>query len=188
MYNIMFDIYIYTGKYHNSLVNIHHHKQLQIFSYDENLQDPSLSSFNNISINSISSVFIIRTVTSFKLKFCTFWPPSPISHIPPPTSPHPTATTACYLHVWVFIWLSYKYDHTVFLFYLTGIMPSRSIDVVIIGRIFIFVCLNITLCVLWHFLHPFIHHGPLDCFHVLAIVNNSTVNVEHRYLCHNVFL
>ena len=43
---------------------------------------------------------------------------------------------------------------------------------------FIFVMTNIPLCMyIPHLLYPFICHGPLGCFHILAIANSAGMNI-----------
>ena len=55
---------------------------------------------------------------------------------------------------------------------------SLSILLVINGIISVFVMTNIHLCMyISHLLHPFICHGPLGCFHVLAIENSAGMNI-----------
>ena len=76
------------------------------------------------------------------------------------------------------------------------LIPSRSIHVVTNGKISSFLCLSsIPLCVCKHacvyhifFIQSSIH-GQLGCFCVLAIVNNTTVNIRiHIWFPSSVFI
>ena len=55
---------------------------------------------------------------------------------------------------------------------------SLSILLFINGIISFFVMTDIPLCMyIPHLLYPFIRHGPLGCFHILAVANSAGVNI-----------
>ena len=146
----------------------------------------SLSSFqihNAVLLTTVTMLYVPRTDWLLNENFVPSdhlhpFHPFPSAYITP-TSNH-RLLSAC-MSFYFYLDSTYKVRSYGTSLYLTGIMPSRSIEVVISGRIF-FLCLNITLCVCMcvcdiSFIHLSIN-GPLDCFHVLAIVSNSAVNVE----------
>ena len=87
----------------------------------------------------------------------------------------------------------------IFLWFISlSILLSRSIYIIIIGRIsFFFLWLNnipcVCICVCTHTIYTsssFISsvHGYLGCFVILALVNNAAMNIGCKYLFKVVFL
>ena len=94
------------------------------------------------------------------------------------------------VHLFSFADFTYKWNHTVFIFLWLislSIIPSRCIHVAMSGKIssFLwlrnipFVCMH--MCIYMHICHVFINSsidGYLNCFCILAFVNNAAINTE----------
>ena len=111
----------------------------------------SLSSFqiyNAVLLTIVTMLYVPRTDGLLNENFVPFdhlhpFHPSPSTYITPTSNHH--LLSAC-MSFYFYLDSTYKVRSYGTSLYLTSIMPSRSIDVVISGRIF-FLCLNITLCV-----------------------------------------
>ena len=90
------------------------------------------------------------------------------------------SVSVLFVHLFGILDSTYEWNHMVFVFLWfisLSIIPSRSIHVVINGKISFFSWLK-CVCV-WErdilFIHSFIN-GHLGWFHILAILNNTTMN------------
>ena len=145
----------------------------------------------------ISSLWLIYFPTK-----CTSYPSSPISFLLLPYSllattclfsVSITASVFCFLFsffVFVFqvTYISEIIQYLSFLSWLNllSVILSRSIHVVENSKIsFFFLWLILHYIYMYHTSHIFfIHSSPdrhLDCFHILAVVNNAPVNIVHIF-------
>lgn len=156
--NIMFDIHI-LGNITNSLVNIHHHKQLQIFSYVWELTRSTLSAafkYNAVLLTIVTMLYIPR-LTDFKWEFCKF------SDHPLPFHPHPsTYITPTSNHCLLSACMSFYLDSSLQSMIIRYFSLSDWHNAFKVYRCchqwqnFPFVSEYYVVRV-WHFLHPFIH-------------------------------
>lgn len=115
-------------------------------------------------------------------------------HSLPPSLPPTSGTCQSVLCGWVCIFLdsTSKRDHKTFVRVISlSIMPSRPIICIAPnGRIFLFLMAQwySIVCIYTHFFTRSSINAHLGRFHVLAVINNVTVNTGPRYLFGMVIL
>ena len=138
---------------------------------------------------------VVYKVSTVNMYYCFFFLPfDPLYPFLPPTTPasgNHQYVLRVYELVFSFVFLdsTYKRDHTALVFSVQlisfSIIPLRSIHVVkkwqnflVYGWI-IFHCMYI--CLHIYFMHLSLN-GHLSCFHILVIINNTTVSTEVHVL------